>query len=129
MFEGKKPQETIHERMELFTKAAPVEFRKGMEAAVAETGREVSCLVSDAFFWFAAEIAEEMGVAWLPLWTAGPASLSAHVYTDLIREKSTGVGGGTLTNFLVIMLSGNRSKKAAVLAFAIIFQFFLGVAQ
>uniref|UniRef100_A0A6N2MAQ5 Anthocyanidin 3-O-glucosyltransferase n=1 Tax=Salix viminalis TaxID=40686 RepID=A0A6N2MAQ5_SALVM len=76
----------------LFMKSAPNSFRKAMEVAVSETGRKVSCLVSDAFFWFAGEMAEEKGVAWLPFWTAGPASLSAHVYTDLIRE-TFGVGG------------------------------------
>ncbi|GAV66155.1 UDPGT domain-containing protein [Cephalotus follicularis] len=83
-----KPQESI----ELFVKAAPETFRKGVEAAVAETGRKVSCLVTDAFFWFAAEIAGELGVPWVPFWTAGPCSLSTHVYTDLIR-KTIGVGG------------------------------------
>lgn len=87
VFSG-KPQEQI----ELFMKSAPNSFRKAMEVAVSETGRKVSCLVSDAFFWFAGEMAEEKGVAWLPFWTAGPASLSAHVYTDLIRE-TFGVGG------------------------------------
>jgi len=83
-----KPQEHI----ELFMKSAPNSFKKAMEVAVSETGRKVSCLVSDAFFWFAGEMAEEIGVVWLPFWTAGPTSLSAHVYTDLIRDTS-GVGG------------------------------------
>ncbi|XWS57350.1 hypothetical protein CRYUN_Cryun09bG0166900 [Craigia yunnanensis] len=83
-----KPQEDI----ELFMKMTPQNFRKGMEVAVAETGRKVSCLVTDAFFWFAKYMAEENGVPWLPFWTAGACSLSSHVYTDLIREK-LGVGG------------------------------------
>ena len=73
-------------------KVAPENFRKGMEVAVEGTGRKVSCLVTDAFFWFAKEMAEENGVPWLPFWTAGAFSLSSHVYTDLIREK-LGVGG------------------------------------
>ncbi|XP_021281849.1 anthocyanidin 3-O-glucosyltransferase 2-like [Herrania umbratica] len=83
-----KPQEDI----ELFMEVAPENLRKGMEVAVAETGRKVSCLVTDAFFWFAKEMAEENGVPWLPFWTAGPCALSSHVYTDLIREN-LGVGG------------------------------------
>ncbi|KAJ7949851.1 Glycosyltransferase [Quillaja saponaria] len=78
-----KPQEEI----ELFMKAAPESFLKSVVAAVVETGREVSCLVTDAFFWFAAEMAEDMGVPWVAFWTAGPASLSTHVYTDTIRNK------------------------------------------
>ncbi|KAG6752311.1 hypothetical protein POTOM_044534 [Populus tomentosa] len=87
VFSG-KPQEHI----ELFMKSAPNSFKKAMEVAVSETGRKVSCLVSDAFFWLAGEMAEEIGVVWLPFWTAGPTSLSAHVYTDLIRD-TFGVGG------------------------------------
>ncbi|CAK7349875.1 unnamed protein product [Dovyalis caffra] len=81
VFSG-KPQEHI----EMFMESAPESLKKVMEVAVSETGRKVSCLVSDAFFWFAGEMAEEIGVAWLPFWTAGPISLCAHVYTDLIRE-------------------------------------------
>lgn len=87
MFSG-NPQE----HMELFMKSARESFKKAMEVAVSETGRKVSCLVTDAFFWFACEMAEEIGVGWLPFWTAGPNSLSAHVYTDLIRE-TFGDGG------------------------------------
>uniref|UniRef100_A0A6M2FBK2 Glycosyltransferase n=1 Tax=Populus davidiana TaxID=266767 RepID=A0A6M2FBK2_9ROSI len=87
VFSG-NPQEHI----ELFMKSARESFKKAMEVAVSETGRKVSCLVSDAFFWFAGEMAEEIGVVWLPFWTAGPTSLSAHVYTDLIRD-TFGVGG------------------------------------
>ncbi|KAA3457313.1 anthocyanidin 3-O-glucosyltransferase 2-like [Gossypium australe] len=83
-----KPQEDI----ELFMKAAPQNLRKAMELAVEESGRKVSCLVADAFFWFAKEMAVENGVPWVSFWTAGACSLSSHVYTDLIREKF-GVGG------------------------------------
>ncbi|XP_021281850.1 anthocyanidin 3-O-glucosyltransferase 2-like, partial [Herrania umbratica] len=71
---------------------APENLRKGMEVAGAETGSKVSCLVTDAFFWFAKEMAEENGLPWLPFWTAGACALSSPVYTDLVREK-LGVGG------------------------------------
>nr|ARA67360.1 UDP-glucose flavonoid 3-O-glucosyltransferase [Paeonia delavayi] len=83
------------ENIELFMKAAPENFWKGIEAAVAETGRKVSCLVTDGFFWFAAEMAEEMGVPWVPFWAGGPHSLSTHVLTDFIRDKvgAGGIGG------------------------------------
>ncbi|XP_061995645.1 anthocyanidin 3-O-glucosyltransferase 2 [Rosa rugosa] len=84
-----KPQEDI----ELFMKAAPDNFRRCLEASVAETGRKVSCLVTDAFFWFGAHMADDLGgLPWVPFWTAGPASLSAHVHTDLIRN-TTSMGG------------------------------------
>ncbi|XP_058002524.1 anthocyanidin 3-O-glucosyltransferase 7 [Hevea brasiliensis] len=78
-----KPQEKI----ELFLEAAPVSFRKSVKAAVAETGRKVTCLLTDAFFWFAAEMAEEIRVDWVAFWTSSPAAVSSHFYTDFIREN------------------------------------------
>ncbi|KAL5769650.1 hypothetical protein ACOSP7_013804 [Xanthoceras sorbifolium] len=81
MFVG-KPQEDI----ELFMKVAPDNLRKAVVEAAAETGRKVSCLVNDGFLWFAAEMAEEMEVPFVPCWLSGSSSLSAHFYTDLIRE-------------------------------------------
>ncbi|KAK1575664.1 hypothetical protein Q3G72_007380 [Acer saccharum] len=80
------------ENIELFIKAAPDNTRKAVAAAVAETGRKVSCLVNDAFLWFAADLAAEMEVPWVPCWLSGSNSLSAHFYTDLIRE-TVGVEG------------------------------------
>ncbi|XP_010549820.1 PREDICTED: UDP-glycosyltransferase 78D2-like [Tarenaya hassleriana] len=77
-----KPQEAI----ELFLTAAPESFRRGMGTAEAEVGRRVTCLVTDAFYWFAAEMAAEMEAVWVAFWTAGPCSLSAHLCTDLIRR-------------------------------------------
>ncbi|KAJ6757739.1 UDP-GLYCOSYLTRANSFERASE 78D1-RELATED [Salix koriyanagi] len=76
------------ERIELFMNSTRESLEKAMEVGVVgDEGRKVSCPVSDAFFWFACEMAEEIGVVWLPFWTAGPNSLAAHVYTDLIREN------------------------------------------
>ncbi|EEF42341.1 anthocyanidin 3-O-glucosyltransferase 7 [Ricinus communis] len=77
-----KPQEDI----ELFMNAAPESFRKSIDTVVAETSKEINCLVSDAFFWFAAEMAEEMKVPWIAYWVGSPVSISAHYYTDLIRQ-------------------------------------------
>ncbi|XVF30439.1 hypothetical protein REPUB_Repub16aG0057600 [Reevesia pubescens] len=57
-----KPVEDI---IELFMEVARENFRKGMEVAVAETGRKLSCLVTDAFLWFGKDMAEENGVAWV----------------------------------------------------------------
>ncbi|KAA8535496.1 hypothetical protein F0562_030499 [Nyssa sinensis] len=81
VFSG-KPQEDIN----LFLKVAPENFKRGMEAAEADTGRRISCLMADAFLWFSGDLAEEMHVPWVPLWTSGACSLSVHVYTDLIRK-------------------------------------------
>ncbi|XP_059636915.1 anthocyanidin 3-O-galactosyltransferase F3GT1-like [Cornus florida] len=90
VFSG-KPQEEI----ELFLKVAPENFRRGVEAAEADTERRISSLLVDCFLWFAAEMAVEMRVPWLPLWTSGACSLSVHFYTDLIRQTvgTTDVAG------------------------------------
>lgn len=77
------PQEPV----ELFLKATPRNFMTAMDVVVTETGRKASCLVSDAFLWFAGDIAQEMNVPWVPLWTAAPHSLLVHVETQLIRQK------------------------------------------
>ncbi|KFK25929.1 hypothetical protein AALP_AA8G181500 [Arabis alpina] len=77
-----RPQEAI----ELFLEAAPEIFRSKIAAVETEVGRKVTCMLTDAFFWFAAEMATEMKASWVAFWTAGPNSLSAHFYTDLIRE-------------------------------------------
>ncbi|XP_021808913.1 flavonoid 3-O-glucosyltransferase-like [Prunus avium] len=75
------------EPIDLFLNVAPGSFKKGIEEAEAEIGQKVGCLISDAFLWFAGEMAEEMQVPWVPLWTSGQRSLLAHVGTDVIREK------------------------------------------
>ncbi|XP_059637171.1 anthocyanidin 3-O-galactosyltransferase F3GT1-like [Cornus florida] len=82
VFSG-KPEEDI----ELFLKAVPENFRRGMEAAEADMGKRINCLISDAFLWFVGEMAEDMHVSWLPLWFSTPCALSVHVYTDLIRQS------------------------------------------
>lgn len=85
--EGYKMSGNPTEPIGLFLSAAPSSFKKAMDVAVAETGTEISCLITDAFFWFAGEMAEEMHISWVPLWTAGPCSISVHMYTDLLRQK------------------------------------------
>ncbi|KAB1224452.1 Anthocyanidin 3-O-glucosyltransferase 2 [Morella rubra] len=74
------------EEFELFLKAARESFRKGMDMAVAETGRKISCLLTDAFLVFACETARDMHIKWVPFWVPAPYCLSAHIYTDLIRD-------------------------------------------
>ncbi|CAJ2649722.1 unnamed protein product [Trifolium pratense] len=64
-----------------------INYKNVMDAVAAATGKNFTCLVTDAFFWFGADLAEEMNAKWVPLWTAGPHSLLTHVYTDLIRDN------------------------------------------
>ncbi|MQL82875.1 hypothetical protein Taro_015365 [Colocasia esculenta] len=82
------------EEIELFMQVTPGNFRDGIEKAVrSASGASISCVVSDAFLWFAGDLAREMGagVPWVPLWTGGIRSLSAHIYTDALRTI-VGVG-------------------------------------
>lgn len=81
-----------HERVEYFLKAVPGNFKQAMEVAVQVIGREITCIISDAFFWFGADIAHELHVPWVPLWTAGPRPLLLHLETDLVRQKMGGDG-------------------------------------
>ncbi|CAK8564213.1 unnamed protein product [Lathyrus sativus] len=77
------PAEAIH----LFIQAMPENFKNAIDVAVTETGKNITCFITDAFFWFGADFAEKMHAKWIPLWTAGAHSLLTHVFTDLIREK------------------------------------------
>ncbi|KAK6235924.1 UDP-glucuronosyl/UDP-glucosyltransferase - like 10 [Theobroma cacao] len=75
-----------HEPVEYFIKALPGNFRKAIDALVAETGNRIDCLITDAFYWFGGDIADELNVPWVALWTAGPRALLVHVQTDVIRQ-------------------------------------------
>lgn len=94
-----KPQEDI----ELFLKAAPENLRKAMSLAEKDTMRKISCLLTDCFIWFAAEMAQEMKVTFLPCWLSGSVSLSAHFYTDVIREM-VGVEGMDSDSYLTLCM-------------------------
>ncbi|XVE61339.1 hypothetical protein DITRI_Ditri06bG0031500 [Diplodiscus trichospermus] len=81
------------ERLELFVKATPGNFMKSLDRAVLETGRNISCLITDVFLTFAAEMAKDLQVSWIPLCVSVPHNLSAHIYTDLIRRLFNHVAG------------------------------------
>nr|QDY98361.1 anthocyanidin 3-O-glucosyltransferase [Chrysanthemum x morifolium] len=88
VFQG-KPVEEIN----LFLAEAEEEFRRVLKVAEVDIGLKVSCLVVDAFLWFSGDVADEMNIPWVAFWTAGASSLSAHFYTDLIREKTAELKG------------------------------------
>ncbi|KAF7838061.1 flavonoid 3-O-glucosyltransferase-like [Senna tora] len=75
------------EKVYLFLNAMPENYRRAMDVAVAETGKKISCIITDAFLWFGADMAAEMNAKWIPLWMAGPHALLLHVLTDLLRQK------------------------------------------
>ncbi|KAG1326525.1 putative UDP-glycosyltransferase 78D2 [Cocos nucifera] len=89
---GEAPPTNIEEKIKMFMGAAPENLRVGVEAAVVGSGGAVvSCVVSDAFLWVAAEVAAKAGVPWIPVWTAAAMALYAHLHTDLLRRE-IGVG-------------------------------------
>ncbi|KAH7569352.1 hypothetical protein JRO89_XS06G0150000 [Xanthoceras sorbifolium] len=76
---GGSPQEPVN----YFLKATPGNFKRAM----ADTGLPFDGIITDAFFWFAKEIAEEIRVPWVPYFTAGPRPLLVHVDMDDIRAR------------------------------------------
>ncbi|CAA3030384.1 anthocyanidin 3-O-glucosyltransferase-like [Olea europaea subsp. europaea] len=91
--EGEAFSGSHFEAMQLFLDATPGNFEKAMKEAESESGVKISCLLTDAFLWFACDMAEERRVPWVALWTSSSCSLSAHMYTDQIWSmmRSTGV--------------------------------------
>ncbi|MED6191575.1 hypothetical protein PIB30_001307 [Stylosanthes scabra] len=75
-------------------------FRLAMDKALAETQINFTCLLTDAFLWFAAEMAAEIDAKWVPLWTAGPHSLLCHVMTDFVRDKFSSNDGDENIDFV-----------------------------
>ncbi|KAF7119658.1 hypothetical protein RHSIM_Rhsim13G0202800 [Rhododendron simsii] len=73
------------EAVELFLRAMPENFENGL---VTDTGAKITCLLTDTFFWFAANMAAEMGVPWVAFWTAAPCSLSAHMSLGARKEEN-----------------------------------------
>ncbi|KAE9601678.1 putative hexosyltransferase [Lupinus albus] len=84
--EGHVPRHPM-EAIGKFIYAMPGNFRNAIDEVVAETGVNITCLITDAFYWFGAEMAKEFDCKWVPLWTAGPHSVLVHIETDLIRER------------------------------------------
>ncbi|KAF8033577.1 hypothetical protein BT93_C0003 [Corymbia citriodora subsp. variegata] len=85
--EGYVPSGTnLVEAVEIFLRAVPGNFESVLEAVERERGRKITCLLTDGFYWFAADMARERSVPWVPVWTASPCALLAHMETDSIRQ-------------------------------------------
>lgn len=99
-----KPMEDIN----LFLAIADDEFRRGLEEVTMNSDRKITCVLTDAFLWFSCDLAHEIGVPWVPFWTAGACSLTVQIYTDLIRQ-TLGVEG----NFLIILICLSLSRGSS----------------
>ncbi|KAL1195433.1 UDP-glycosyltransferase 78D4 [Cardamine amara subsp. amara] len=88
------------EAVELFLEAAPEIFRREIAVAEKEVGLKVNSMLTDAFIWFAGDIAAELNVSWVAFWISGPNSLTAHLNTDLIRETIGNVKDGRMEETL-----------------------------
>lgn len=82
-----RPRGVPAEPAELFLKAAAGNFKRAIAAAAETAAVEVRGVVSDAFLWFAGEMAAEMEMPWVPVWVPGLRSLVVHLHTDLFRQK------------------------------------------
>lgn len=94
------PSVNPEEAVGLFLKSAPGNFMRALKDAEASTGMKVRCLLTDAFFWFAGDMAEEIKVPWVAVWIGGPESILVHVETDFIRQRI-----GTISS------TGNRYQE------------------
>ena len=74
------------EEIEFFMNAAPENLRRSLDASVADIGKQISCLITDAFLWFGVHLADDLGALWVTFWISGLKPLSVHVHTDLIRD-------------------------------------------
>lgn len=84
--EGFVPSGNPLEPVQFFLKVVPGNFSEAIRVAEQAVGLKLSCLITDALYWFGADMAQEMGVPWVPVWTSGALSLLAHIHTDLIRK-------------------------------------------
>ncbi|XP_050218413.1 flavonoid 3-O-glucosyltransferase-like [Mercurialis annua] len=84
------------EPVEMFLKATPWNFERAMKSAVKDCGMRFSCIITDAFFWFGADMARDLQIPWVALWTAGPRSVIMHLETEVIRDKLGINAGGTI---------------------------------
>ncbi|XP_051127239.1 flavonol 3-O-glucosyltransferase F3GT2-like [Andrographis paniculata] len=75
------------EAIGMFIDATPENFRRQLGEAVEDAGARITCLLTDAFLWFAADVAEELVVPWVAVWTAGPTAAALHMYTDEIHRR------------------------------------------
>ncbi|CAM8901031.1 unnamed protein product [Rhodiola kirilowii] len=104
--EGYKPSRNPTEPIALFLNVARDSFREGIQKAESERGVKISCLLSDAFVYFAADIAQDLKVPWVAFWGAAPIPIAIHYHTDDILEKLASRGGKEVTTTTLDFIPG-----------------------
>lgn len=86
------------EELTFFLKSSLPNFTAAIQNAVSDTNSDITCLLSDGFLAASsASVADNLKVPWIAAWVPCPASLSAHFYTNLIRQRcSTNTSNGKL---------------------------------
>ncbi|MED6151697.1 hypothetical protein PIB30_084846 [Stylosanthes scabra] len=74
------------EKIDLFLNTGPHNLQEGIDLAVADTRKRVTCIISNAFVTDSLIVAKNLHVPWIPVWLAMSCTLSSHFYTHAIRD-------------------------------------------
>ncbi|MCL7047134.1 hypothetical protein MKW94_001369 [Papaver nudicaule] len=85
------PKDHTGPEMFIFIKSMVENCRNAIDSVYGGGGgaEKIKCFISDSFFYFITDMAEQLGVPLISFWTASPCSLSTRLYTDLIRQSIT----------------------------------------
>ncbi|KAJ8763909.1 hypothetical protein K2173_003691 [Erythroxylum novogranatense] len=98
--------ENRHEEAGLFIKVVPRNFKDGIDVAVIETGKKITCLVTDSFLSFSVgKMAEEMSVPWVSFWVPAPYAFQL-IFTWIKDQSLESIPG------LSALCIGDLPKKA-----------------
>ncbi|KAF7843032.1 anthocyanidin 3-O-glucosyltransferase 7-like [Senna tora] len=75
------------EKLNLFLHAGHENLQKGIDLAVKNTHKNVTCIIADAFVTPSLVLAQNLNIPWIAVWAPLSISLSVHFYTHLIRQK------------------------------------------
>ncbi|KAK1435559.1 hypothetical protein QVD17_01325 [Tagetes erecta] len=116
--EGEETLMPLVERVNMFLLVAEEELRKGVGVAERDVGVKISCIVTDAFYWFCGDMAEEMNIPWVAFFNGNSFALCTHLYTDLIREKTAHLIGSAEET--VDFIPGIKSIRLADLPYGVV---------